>query len=290
MGKDHGIRGKEAGPTCPQPYAEVRPLIRLIGIDVDGTLVGASGVVDPLVWDAAERARVAGIHLALCSGRAAFGRALEYAERLDGTGWHVFQNGASVLNVATLQSRSTPLPTSAVQTCIAQARRDGEVLELYSDREYVTESTAPWARAHADLLGVPFASRAFESLQGAVVRAQWLLSATKAKVMLQASYQDLEIAQSTSPLMPETQFVGLTRAGITKGTALQSIASEYGIDLKEVMYIGDSGNDLSALRIVGCPIAMANAEPAVIAAAVRTVAHVDKGGVAQALEFAITSR
>ena len=42
--------------------------IQLIGVDVDGTLVGASGEVLPVVWDAALRARESGIHVALCSG------------------------------------------------------------------------------------------------------------------------------------------------------------------------------------------------------------------------------
>jgi hydroxymethylpyrimidine pyrophosphatase-like HAD family hydrolase len=87
--------------------------------------------------------------------------------------------------------------------------------------------------------------------------------------------------------MPDTQFVGLTAAGINKGTALRAIAAEYAIELNEVMYVGDSGNDLAALRMVGYPIAMANAEPAVIAASVLTVGHVDDGGAAQALEFAV---
>jgi hydroxymethylpyrimidine pyrophosphatase-like HAD family hydrolase len=172
---------------------------------------------------------------------------------------------------------------------ISQSRANGEVLELYSDREYVTESTAPWARAHADLLGLPFRKRDFESLQGAAVRAQWLVSRAQASVMLQSPSLDLEIAQSTSPLMPDTQFVGLTAAGINKGTALRAIAAEYAIDLKDAMYVGDSGNDLAALRVVGYPIAMANAEPAVIGASVLTVGHVDEGGVAQALEFAAIS-
>jgi len=87
--------------------------------------------------------------------------------------------------------------------------------------------------------------------------------------------------------MPDTQFVGLTHEGITKGSAMRSIAEEYGVTMQDVMYVGDAGNDLSALRIVGHPIAMGNADPAVIAAAQHTVDHVDRGGLAEALEMAI---
>src|SRR3954466_4986054 len=112
----------------------------MIGIDVDGTLVGSSGEVSPRVWQMAERVRSAGIRMVLCSGRPAFGVALEYARRLDPKGWHVFQNGASVVNFGNQQSRSVSLPGQTVKQLIERARKSGDALELYSDRDYVTES------------------------------------------------------------------------------------------------------------------------------------------------------
>ena len=264
--------------------------IRLVGIDVDGTLVGASGLVPPAVWDAARRARELGIHLALCSGRPAFGVALEYARRLEPTGWHVFQNGASIVNLTTGQSRSAPIAAEWIGVLIQQARETGETLELYGDTAYVTESPSRWAQQHAQLLGTAFDPRPFESMTQPVVRAQWLLSPERARDFTGARYPGLEVAQSGSPLMPDTRFVGLTHGGITKGSAIRGIAEEYAISLEDVMYVGDSGNDLSALRIVGYPVAMANADTAVLAASKLTVGHVDHGGLSQALEMALELR
>jgi len=262
-------------------------LIRLIGIDVDGTLVGSSGLVPPAVWQAAEQARAAGIRLALCSGRPAFGIALDYARRLDQDGWHVFQNGASVVHLGAQQSRSTTLPVAAVNELIVQARATQHVLELYSDSSYVVESTAAWASEHADLLGVPFKAQPFEALTQPVVRAQWLLAPDDAARV--AAPRGLEMAQSSSPLMPDVRFVGLTREGVSKGSAIRELAAAYQIELQDIMYVGDSGNDLSALRIVGWPVAMANADPAVIQAAGRTAGHVEEGGLVQALRMALDS-
>jgi Cof subfamily protein (haloacid dehalogenase superfamily) len=263
-------------------------LIALIGIDVDGTLVGSSGKVPDLVWDLAAQARAKGIHLALCSGRPAFGLAAEYARYLDDDGWHIFQNGASVVNLATHHSRSTPLPEGSVRGLIAHARATGQVLELYGDDDYVVESEAPWAREHAELLGLPFKPRPYEILSPPLVRAQWLVAPEDAKKVV--APPDLEMAESTSPLMPDVRFVGLTRHGVSKGSAMREIAAAYRIDMRDVMYIGDSGNDLSALRVVGHPIAMGNADPQVIAASERTVGHVDDVGLADALRIAISSR
>jgi Cof subfamily protein (haloacid dehalogenase superfamily) len=265
-------------------------LIRLIGIDVDGTLVGSTGIVDPVVWRAAERARAAGIHLAICSGRPAFGLALNYAQRLDPDGWHIFQNGASVVDLASGRSRSRSLPGPSVEFLIAQARSTGRILELYSDRSYAVESVEAWAQEHADLLGVPFEPKPLESLQPPIVRAQWLVSPETALQAMAEASTDLEVAQSTSPLMPDTRFVGLTPAGVNKGSAIQSVAAQYGCTLQEVMYVGDADNDLSALRIVGCPVAMANASASVLKIARHSVSHVDAGGLAEALELAMAGR
>ena len=263
--------------------------VHLVGIDVDGTLVGSSGEVNPKVWEVAGTARAKGIHLALCSGRPAFGKALEYAQQLDADGWHAFQNGASIVNLQTGESRSIPLSAAAVKSFVAEARATENVLELYNDQGWVTESSSAWAEDHARLLGVKFDPRPFESLDGPIVRAQWLLTSVQAKHMMSSFHPGLEVAQSTSPLMPDTQFVGFTHAGVSKASAMRTIADQYGIDMRDVMYIGDSGNDLPALRVVGHPVAMANASPAVLAASTRTVASDDEGGVAQALQLAIAS-
>jgi Cof subfamily protein (haloacid dehalogenase superfamily) len=264
-------------------------LIRLIGIDVDGTLVGASGQVAPQIWQAAARARAAGIRLVLCSGRPAFGVAREYARELDPDGWHVFQNGASIVHLANEESLSTSLPPQAVETIIRQAHSTGWVLELYGDQQYATESTSSWAREHAELLGVEFAPRPFATLNAPIVRAQWLVSAADAHAAIQRAPANLEVAQSSSPLMAQTQFVGLTRAGINKGSALRAVAEKFGIALEDTMYVGDAGNDLAALQIAGCAIAMGNADAAVIAAAHRVVGHVDDGGLVDAIELAMSS-
>jgi Cof subfamily protein (haloacid dehalogenase superfamily) len=261
--------------------------VRLIGIDVDGTLIGSSGHVPDSVWEAAHAARSAGIRLVLCSGRPAFGMTIDLARKLDPHGWHIFQNGASVVNVATRESASTPLPPGAVRELIEFSRSRGFVLELYSDIEYATESGASWAREHAQLLGVAFEPRPFESLHGEVVRAQWLVSEADTQTIVAATPPHLEVALSSSPLMPQTRFVGLTRSGISKGAALRTVASTYGVSLEETMYVGDSGNDLSALRIVRFPVAMANADDEVIAAATYVVPHVDEAGLAQAFRLAV---
>lgn len=262
-------------------------MIRLICLDVDGTLVGTSGTVHDDVWVAAERTRAAGIHLAICSGRPAFGITREFAERLDPRGWHVFQNGASVIHLATHRSLSARMPAETVAMLVERARRLNRTLELYSDEDYVVERDTEVARTHARLLGIPFRARRYEELQGQIVRGQWLVDAAELDAVAAEPHPGLEFNPSTSPLMPDMRFVNLTPSGVDKASAVRAIAHEYGVPVEQVMFVGDGHNDEAAMRAVGFPVAMANAEPVIRELAVHAVGHVDDAGVIEALDLAV---
>jgi Cof subfamily protein (haloacid dehalogenase superfamily) len=262
-------------------------VIQLICIDVDGTLVGTSGGVLPAVWPAAERARANGARLAICSGRPAFGDALGYAQRLDPTGWHIFQNGASVIHLETLASRSMGIAPHLVSEIVRQSRNGGPVVELYTDLEYAVEVDDTRARQHAKLLGVPLALRSLDALSAPVVRALWLCPPNRVDAVVAAAPPGLELGTATSPPMPSTVFINVTPAGVNKAVAVRTIATEYRIPLGNVMYVGDGHVDIGPMREVGVPVAMGNGEPDVKAASQHIVASVDDGGLVEALELAL---
>ena len=263
-------------------------MIELICIDVDGTLVGASGEVSAAVWRAVSVARLRGVRLAICSGRPAFGVTRGYAERLDPNAWHVFQNGASVVHLPDGETRSRTIPPTIVTTLIDRSRALQRPLELYTDTDYTVEVDLPRTRRHADLLGVPFARRDMHFLRGPVVRAQWLVSHEESDALLAEPHDGLMLSHSRSPVMPDTSFVNLTPAGVDKASAVRLVAEGYDIPLEHVMMVGDSANDVSAMRVVGAPVAMGNAEAEVHAIAKYEVAHVDRDGLAEAIALALT--
>ena len=78
--------------------------------------------------------------------------------------------------------------------------------------------------------------------------------------------------------------------GVDKGTGVQTVAEAYGMTTDEVMFVGDAWNDVDALRIVGHPVAMGNAEPEVRALARYVVGDVDAGGLAEAIALATRLR
>ncbi|MFF5248744.1 HAD family hydrolase [Streptosporangium sp. NPDC000095] len=79
-------------------------------------------------------------------------------------------------------------------------------------------------------------------------------------------------------------FCEVTRAGVTKAAALEAMADRLGFGRAGVIAFGDMPNDLPMLTWSGTAVAVANAHPAVLAAAHEMTASNDEDGVAVWLE------
>ena len=79
-------------------------------------------------------------------------------------------------------------------------------------------------------------------------------------------------------------FLELMEPGVNKWIAVKTVAESYGIKPEEIMCIGDSNNDLNMIENAGIGVAVANAKPAVCAAAKIVTASNDEDGVAKVIE------
>jgi Cof subfamily protein (haloacid dehalogenase superfamily) len=263
-------------------------MIKLVLIDVDGTLYSASGV-HPRVWEAADRARARGIHLAVCTGRSGAGVALGYAQRLDPEGLHIFDSGAVIVGgdgaVRRAASLSRPLYDSVVEIALAE---DLE-LELYTaEGGFQVRREPPDIVLHQKILGRKASVAALTDPQGTPVRVQFVTrdgAAWRRARAATAALPGVDIHEATSPNLPDVIFASVTSQGVSKLSAAQWVAGQYGLaDLAHVAMAGDGDNDLELIRAAGLGIAMGNAPAHVQAAADRITGHVDAGGLADALD------
>ncbi|MEZ5382213.1 MAG: HAD hydrolase family protein [Microthrixaceae bacterium] len=259
-------------------------MLPLICIDVDGTLIGSSGVPTPGVWAAAEDAVARGQHLAMCTARVAVGPTWEYAKRLDPRGWHVFHSGAALIAAHSNEVDGEALDQSIIAACESVATERGWVLEYYSAFEIACPSAEPLAVEHAGLLGLSHTPRGRDSLSGPVVRIQLVVPIEETELALAAVAPVAHGSAATSPAMPGAAFVSVTAPGVTKATAIAKLAERLGIDVQSVMMVGDGHNDVAAMKAVGWGVAMGNADPAARAASDFSVGDVDDDGLVEALE------
>lgn len=162
-------------------------------------------------------------------------------------------------------------------------RRDW-VFEAYTFDDWAVDSDAPLALAHADLLKLPHERRRLDSLEGDVVRLQWVIDVADLPDALASAPPGCIASGATSPSMPGAAFVSITADTVSKAAGVAEVADTFGVALRDVMMVGDGHNDLSAMAVVGWPVAIGDADPEVVAAARIVVAAVDDDGAAEAIE------
>jgi Cof subfamily protein (haloacid dehalogenase superfamily) len=258
-------------------------------LDIDGTLIGSSGVVQPCVWQGVEKLQEAGVRLAVCTGRPNAGVARRVAERIGPRNPHIFNNGSLITYTSGDTLHVTALREATLTEIVAFARELGLVLEVYTPTAMYVERKTPMSEAHAKMIGVSaMVSDLLTVVRNEpVVRAQWLLGPGEREKVESLPISGIELSFATSPALPDMTFINVTRSGISKGTAVKQLCDSMRISPADVMAVGDSEGDIPMLEVVGHPVVMANAPEAIRARFSQVAGHVDDCGILPALEEAL---
>jgi Cof subfamily protein (haloacid dehalogenase superfamily) len=274
----------------------VKRPIRLIAIDIDGTLLDSKVEVSPANLNALRRAHEAGIEIVLGTGRR-HKFALPIAESLGFDLWLISSNGAVTRSTRGELFHQDLLPgTTAGKLCqhMGQFRnhtvltfdRDGMGGIVCENHEHLYGVIQRWMEKNApyieyispiekalteDPIQVMFCGP-IELMQ----RAQKLLLAcdfTAEFTLLRTQYEARNLC-----------IVDILNAGCSKGHALERWANYRGIDRSEVMAIGDNYNDIEMLTFAGHPVIMGNASEDLKQNGWTVTLHNDESGVAAAVE------
>jgi Cof subfamily protein (haloacid dehalogenase superfamily) len=276
------------GVTPGGRFGEWRPAVPgYVVVDVDGTLLGLTGEATPVVVEAVEACRAAGLPVGLATGRMPAACAA-LAEQAGLSGPHVVHNGAEV-RADGVPVHTWPLSADRVATLLEVCRRHDLYAELYVGDGYLVTDQRMVAAPHWALLG---------SLPDGVVGDEPPPEVLKATVLafpgddVEGVLADLRAAGLTpgpaqAPAVPDVTFVNVTAEGADKGRAVAAAAAHLGCTLAEVVAVGDGLNDLSMLAVAGTAIAMGQSGAVVREAAHIVVPELDDDGVAHALRAAV---
>jgi Cof subfamily protein (haloacid dehalogenase superfamily) len=265
---------------------------KLVASDLDGTLLTSVGVVSPRTRAALEGCWDAGIPVVGVTGRGP--RLLDSVRAaLDGRGIAVLAQGGYVVDL----ERDEVLRTVGLPR--AQAMGVIERIEAVAGELVVAvEDAAEQAEAHAPLRVQHGFDWPYPEPAHLLPRHQVLPQGAVLKVFLRSPSvgQDELLARArrvVDPVEAEVTHAGLgfievLPPGVTKATGLAVALERYGVGFGDVLVFGDMPNDLpmmtAATEAGGRAVAVANAHPAVRAAADGWTGGHDADGVARYLE------
>jgi Cof subfamily protein (haloacid dehalogenase superfamily) len=269
----------------------VRPAIRLVATDLDGTLVHSDGTVTARTRAALVAAEKAGIAVVFVTGRP-LRWAEEVFEHVGGHGLAVVSNGALVWDVAAnAPSLERPI---APETTLAVVDRLREVLP---DIRFATETVAGWSM-EPDYAAHPSDDGSRRSPQRTAPMSELAAEPVLKLLGLLPGHDPDEIVaiaeRAVGDLVTVTHssfpLLEISAHDVTKASTLDLLCRRRGISSDEVVALGDMPNDLPMLSWAGTSYAMANAHPVVRAAATHVAPSNDDDGVAQVLEALLDSR
>ena len=270
------------------------PSVRLVALDLDGTLLSRNNEVTPATREAIARAVAHGVAVVPATGRP-LASLPPVVAKLPGIRYAITSNGAAVWDLnsdplgavysryANAAEHTTSEPVCLIRRLMPEetAREafalfqqyDGE-LSVFSDGLCIKtpEGIAKLEARRAQFLSTE-AKQSTTDGRFTVVRGieSWMARHAGEIEKLCMFFDSKEKAQDVMPLflaMPGVEVVQgspdnleVTAAGVDKGEALLALADRLGIPHEQTMAVGDSGNDRAMLEKAGIAAVMANGMP-----------------------------
>lgn len=264
--------------------------IRLVAIDVDDTLITDEQVIAPACQQALQEAMDQGVTVVLATGRM-FQATVPYAKELGLEGPLILYNGALIQTVAAEVIDHQPVPLDITREIIKLCKEHHLHLNVYLDDVLYVAEKNEHAEYYEKMIGV--SAQVVGDLQKFVTKepTKLLIVGYEDELVPWRERLTKEYAGKLEITRSKPRYIEIMKAGISKGSALKTLAGKLGIDRAEVMAIGDSFNDISMLEWAGIGVAVGNAPDAVKAKADWVAPSNQEDGVAEALRrFILTCK
>ena len=237
--------------------------VRLLAIDVDGTLANSKGIVTERTRQVLHEAVARGIYVVISTGRSrSFLQCVSDQVALEQP--LICNNGAEIWKNATELLTRRFMPVETGQEIIDIFKRY-DVAHMWGN---CIEGDFSPEMFHKPLKNPPMKL-------GAFFGDEHQLAAVRTEIN---ALPDVEITSSDDLNLEVMKY------GTSKAYGLAELAAEFSISLEDVMCFGDSYNDMEMFEECGIAVAMGNATDELKAIATYITATNDEDGVAQAIE------
>jgi len=264
--------------------------IRLIALDIDGTLIGDDLAIGERTRAAIREASARDVAVSLVTGRMV-SSAMRFADVLGLTGPIVGYQGGLIRAMPELGTRRlgkllvhTPLAASTAQTIVRWTREHGMDPHVNHLERFILRADDPRADDYSAFMGAR--AELVEDLIGAIDHPVTKVLAVGEPPLpdTMAPLARAHFAGVADVTISHPKFLEFVAPGTSKGRAVRWLARRLGVPLGATLAIGDQWNDLEMLGEVGHGAAMPSAPAGVRAVARYLAPPLADEGVAQLIE------
>jgi Cof subfamily protein (haloacid dehalogenase superfamily) len=266
------------------------PHIKLIAIDLDGTLLTSDRELSPGAVQAVAEALDHGVDVCLASGRSV-STIIPFADELGLSGPIVSCNGAYVLGRDREEVAHERLPAEVSEAILEYAADRGMHTNLYLGGDVYFSQSGQWAALYRQRTGIQ---------EKAVLPISDLARLHPTKILFMGHPEEIrQYNQETSKLLgsgkasivlSEPEYIEFLPPGINKAVGVERAALALSLHQNRVAALGDYLNDLEMVSWAGFSGAVANAVGDVREQADLLVASNNEGGAAEFIRAALRFR
>ena len=271
--------------------------IKLICIDMDGTLLNSKHEVSEENKLAIQKAHNMGINIAICTGRI-FLSARHYADLIGINAPVIASNGAFIKNgYKDKPIYENPFPKEMAVEVYRIVKKYGLTIHFNTWNVLFMETQAPEDHAYVVMnRDLPEEKRvnfvinenleeAIENYEGNILKAIIIERGDNKEKLWAAKEEIKDIFKDNLHVVSSGKDNFEVMVGsVSKGNAVAYLADMLSVAQEEIMCIGDSENDLSMINYAGTGVAMGNGLDIVKEAADFVTDTNDNSGVAKAIE------
>lgn len=266
-----------------------KPTIRLVAVDMDGTLLHDDKSISDYTLNVLRRIVEKGVILVPASGRPLEGMRAAVLNNVDGIKYAICSNGAMLMDVPEEKS----ICEAGIST--EKAVEALKYIEQFPTAVYAHTDKGTFREVGWEKTGLSAKYPYIKFSEGNVENLGTFLETSGVKVMKMGAFAlkdglAEELLAKGSPidgivfLRTGDGIIELNSTNASKGNAMCTLCEKLGISMENVLAIGDNENDISMLQAAGISAAMGNAEDDVKQAAKFVTNNNEEDGAAHFLE------
>lgn len=273
-------------------------MIKLLAIDMDGTLLNEEKHIDTPQKEAVQKAIEAGIKVVLCTGRPLFGVLPVYGEleleKYNLDEYVILNNGCSLRKTTNWELLDNKEITKEDVIYLDKLRKGYNLdLTVSNDDDYfvVGDKANKYTIEDGKLVYVDIKPISLEeATSGKHTFFKSMYLGEEEEIQRFKNDNENLLKDKYDAVLSQIHIFEMLPFGTNKAAALKELAEKLGIEREEIMTIGDGNNDVEMLEFAGIGVAMGNGTESAKKAVNYVTDTNENHGVAKAIEKYILSK